>query len=86
MSIAHVRKAFHEAGTGKFACTKARLRYVREGGKEYQVLEFDGFNHDGTPFTVTSDKIQAQGDLHAAAKTTAANHIKQYAAQPRGDT
>ena len=77
MSIAHVRKAFSEAGGGKLTCTKARMRYERAAGNEHQVLEFDGFHSDGTPFSIKSDRIRPQSSLHEAAKATAANYIKQ---------
>lgn len=71
MGMAEIRGAFVEACPPGYDCHTAVMNYDRSSGKEMQVLTFTGIGPDGA-FAITSEAVPPQGDLHAAARETAA--------------
>lgn len=82
MGVRDLRDAFNDAAAGKAQCSAARLRIERQGGQEWQKLEFDGTWADGRPFSTFSELLTGAADVNLAARDTALNMLKAGEVQP----
>lgn len=71
-----IRDAFNLEMGDAGACRVALLDYIRQGGTEWQILDFSGTWADGSPFSIKSDRIPPKGDVQAVAAATAQQLLK----------
>lgn len=73
MGTRELRDAFNQTSKPACVCSAARLNYIRAGGEqiEYQVITFIGTWDNGDAFEVTSERLPAESDIMAAARSTA---------------
>lgn len=74
--IKGIRDAFNAELGAAGSCRTALLDYLRQGGIEYQILQFSGNWADGSPFSIKSDRVLPKGDVQAMAAATAQQLLK----------
>ena len=71
-----LRDAFNAQMGDLGSCRMALLDYLRQGGTEWQILDFSGTWADGSPFSIKSDRLPPKTDVQAAAAATAQQLLK----------
>lgn len=82
MGARDLRDAFNEAAAGRATCGRAFLNMVRQDGKEWQRLSFDGTWASGGPFHVESELLPGTAEVNAAARDTALKMLEVGEKQP----